>query len=122
MNVALGGVGFDDFIGNEFFGVLGVIAAGGGTLFGLGNRGSECLAHLEGHEAAERVFFGDKDIAGFVHPPSTVGERRLAETPEGVCGFGNFFIDLGVGERVKFFDQFTRSRIGGGDGHSRSSL
>ena len=122
MDIALGGRGFDDFIGDESFGVLGVVAASGRALFGLGNRRSEGFPHFEGHQAAERIFFGNEDIACLVHPAGAVSERGLAETPERVCGPGNFFVDLGIGESVKFLDEFTRSWIDGGDGHSGSSV
>ena len=116
---ALGSGGRNDFVGDKFCGVLGVITAAQGALFGFGDGGAESFAHFEGHEAADWFLFGFENVRGFEHPAGAIGERGVTETLEGFSGFGDFFVDLRIGERVKFLYDFAGGGIDGGNGHER---
>jgi hypothetical protein len=116
-NETLGGSGGDDFVGDEFCAVFGVIAAAKGALFGFSDGRAEGFPHFEGHQAADRLFFSFENFAGSGHPAGTIGKRRMAVTLKSLGGFGDFFVDLRVRERIEFLDDFTCCGIDSGNGH-----
>ena len=116
------GAGFDDFVGEYLFGVLGVIAAGGGALYGLGDGGFVGLAHFEGHEMSEFIFVAFEDLGGFQHAAGALGEGSLALGVESGNGELELLLDLGAGKRLESLQGFAGSGINGGNGHDESSF
>ena len=94
-----------------------VIAAGRGAFGGFVDRGTERLAHLEGHHLGVELFFALENFGGFQHGLAALGKSRLSEADERILRALELLVDLRVGERVKCLNHFSGSRIGGGDGH-----
>ena len=111
------GAGVDDLIGEEFLGIVDVIAAGRGAFGGFVDCGTKRLAHLQGHHLAVKLFFGFEDFGGLRHGLGALGKGRLPEAEESVFRALELFIDLRVGERLEGLDHLSGGRIGGGDWH-----
>ena len=71
-----------DLVGEEFFRVLGVVAADPGAFGRFIDRRAIGLAHLDGHHAAEFFFVRFQYFGGFHHFCGAVGEGRLAKFSE----------------------------------------
>src|SRR5712672_2694189 len=72
------GPGFDDFVGEEALGIIGVIAAASGTLDGLGDSGLVGLAHLERHQVGELIFVALEYVGGLAHAAGALAKGSLA--------------------------------------------
>jgi hypothetical protein len=68
----------EDFVGQEFLRVLGVVATGGGGFDRFGQRRLVGLTHLQGHQISEFFLVAFMDFGSFPHALSTKGVLRSA--------------------------------------------
>ena len=112
----------DLLVGEEGGAVLGVEAAGEGTLGRLGHGGADRLAHLERHEAPELVPACLQQLGGAGQAPGTLGDGGVAVPLEGCpCTF-DAFGESRLAECIEFGEDLTRGGIGAGDRHTASPL
>ena len=106
------------FIGQQAFGMLDVVPAGGGAFGGLLARGRQRLAHFERHDAREGVFLRLQDFGGALHPRGTFGERSVAIGAERFGCPRQLFVQLRFRERLERGETFTGGGVYGSDHYS----
>jgi hypothetical protein len=115
------GTGIGGLVGQEPFGMLGVVAAGGGALGDLLPGRGQGLAHLRGHHGRDLVLLLIQDRRGPAHPPGPFGEAGQAVAIAGRRRGGQAALDVRLAHLVVGLDGLPGSGVRARDGHGSSS-
>ena len=111
------GAGVGGLVGQEPFGVLGVIPAGGGALGHFLLRGGQRLAHLGGHHGRDLVLLRVQDRGCLAHPPGPFGETGQAVTSVHRRRGGQAALDVCLAHLVVGLDGLPGRGVNGRDRH-----
>ena len=101
LQVACAGAGVQWFVRQQSLAVFGVVAAGQRALGGFGSGCADRLAHFEGHDAPQAVFFLFQDAGRGREPAGAGSERRVPVRAISGIGARQRGVHLGVGEGVE---------------------
>jgi hypothetical protein len=114
--------GVDDFVGQEFPPVLGVVATGGGAFDRFGQRRLVGLTRRQGHQIANFSFVAFKDFGGLRNALSTKDLGRLTFGVEYTDRKLEVLLNFSLGQGLGRLDDFSGSTIDCGDGILQGSL
>src|SRR5687767_2498091 len=86
VNITLARVSLDYLICQMTFGLLRVVTANPGTLFGFADSSGEGLSHFRRHHLCEFIFFCLENLSRADHHSRAVCERRATISSESVSG------------------------------------